>query len=189
MPASVVLKDLNLGYAGKVSRNPLNKVDAKFVKSILDGNGAQTLSNIPFGSAVVLNTDNTVSVFGQTGVGVATASATTFAGIAVAEVQQPFTYALGAAGGSPAGQYSPLAPCDRLTEGTIMVKTYETSLDAGGPVYIVTVAGTHTPIGTFVKTASTDSSTAVLLTGCSWVTGKIDSNSVAELSIRVAVTA
>ena len=40
MPGTVIGKSLNLGYAGKVSRNPMNKIDAKLVKSILDGNGA-----------------------------------------------------------------------------------------------------------------------------------------------------
>ena len=75
MPGTVIGQSLNLGYAGKISRNPNNKVNSRFVKSILDGNGAETLSAIPFGFAVVTNTDNTYSKFGQTGSGVTAAAA------------------------------------------------------------------------------------------------------------------
>ena len=96
MPGTVIGKSLSLGYAGKVSRNPSNKIDSKFVKSILNGSGVETLSPVPFGAALVLNTDNTVSLFGQTGSGVKSAAAAAFAGIAVAEVRQSMTYAYGA---------------------------------------------------------------------------------------------
>ncbi len=192
MPVSVVFKDLNLGYAGKISRNPMNKIGARFVKSILNGSGVQTLSNVPFGSALVLNGDNTVSLFGQTGSGVSSATAATFAGIAVAETQQAFSYATGAAGGSPAGYYQPTQAADVLLEGSCTVFLLENASPAavaGGPVYIVT-GGTVTtsPIGSFATSASTPSgATGVQLTNCSWTTGKVDANNIAELTIRYAV--
>lgn len=189
MSGTVIGKSLNLGWAGKISRNPMNKVDAKYVKSILDGNGDETLSAIPFGFAVVLNTDNTISKFGQTGSGVTSAAAAAFAGVAVAEVKQGMTYAVGANTGS--GSYEPKAMCDRLAVGTVAVFCKEGTPTAGGKVYIMTVAGDTAALGEFVATASPAGSgaTSVELTNCRWTTGKQDTSGITEMTILYPVTA
>lgn len=185
MPGATIGISLNLGFAGKVSRNPNNLITARFVKSILDVNGNETQPPIPFGAAVVLNTDNTYSLFGATGSGVASPTAANFAGIAVAEVKQVLTYGYGANTG--VGAYAPSEPADVLERGSCTVFVKEGTPTSGGAVYIVTAVGS-TPgvheIGDFVATASpADGSTTVQLTNCKWTTGKVDSNGIAELTI------
>ena len=189
MPGKVIGTTLNLGYAGKVSRNPMNKINNRFVKSILDGAGAETLAVVPFGYAVVLNTDNTYSKFGQTGSGVITAAAAAFAGVAVAEVKQVMTYGYGEQ--SIGGSYEPGMPCDVLDRGTLTVFCKEGTPTAGGKVYIMTVAGSAAAIGEFVATATPAGSgaTAVELTACRWVTGKQDASGICEMTILNPVTA
>ena len=188
MPTSAIGKDLNYGYAGKISRNPLNKITPRMVKSILNSSSVETMSNIPFGAAVVLNTDGTVSLFGQSGTGVSAATAANFGGIAVAEVQQTFSYSLGAGGGSANSGYVPSQPCDCLNEGSATVFMTEGTPTAGGAVYIVTVAGTTSPVGSLIATSTPEGSgaTAVQLPNCSWTTGKVDANGICEMTIRYA---
>lgn len=190
MPGQVIGTSLNLGYAGKISRNPMNKVNARFVKSILDGNGAETLSAIPFGFAVVTNVDNTYSKFGQAGAGVSTAVAANFGGVAVAEVKQTMTYSFGA--NTTAGQYEPNVACDVLQQGTVTVFCKEGTPTAGGKVYIMTVAGDNAAVGEFVATANPagQGATAVELPNCKWTTGKQDTSSgITEMTINYAVQA
>lgn len=189
MSGAVIGKSLSLGWAGKVSRNPMNKIGSKFVKSILDGSGAETLSAIPFGFAVVLNVDNTISKFGQAGAGVTAAAAAAFAGIAVAEVKQGMTYAVGA--NVSAGSYEPNAMCDRLEVGTATVFCKEGTPTAGGKVYIMTVAGSAAAVGEFVATDSPAGAgaTAVELPNCKWTTGKQDTTGITELTILYPVVA
>lgn len=187
MPGSVVGQSLNLGYAGKISRNVPYQVRNRFVKSILDGNGAETLSAIPFGFAVVTNTDNTYSKFGQSGTGVTAAAAAAFAGVAVAEVKQGMTLSFGA--NASAADYQPQQPCDVLQHGSVTVYCKEGTPTAGGKVYIMTVAGTNAAAGEFVATASPAGSgaTAVELTNCKWTSGKQDSSGITEMTIQYQV--
>lgn len=189
MPGTAIGVSLNLGFAGKISRNPGNKIDSKFVKSIKDGGGAETLSNVPFGFAVVLNVDNTVSKFGQAGTGVTAASAATFAGVAVAEVKQGMSYGYGANASS--AEYEPNMPLDRVVEGSVNVYCKEGTPTAGGAVYIMTVAGDDAALGEFVATASPAGSgaTAVELPNCKWTTGKINASKITEMTILRPVTA
>lgn len=186
MPGTVIGTSLNLGYAGKVSRNPMNMIGSRMVKSIVSS-GSETLSAIPFGKAAVLNTDNSVSLFGQTGTGVSAATLANFAGIAVGEVKQMTTY--GSVSG--AGQYEPGEPADILEMGscTIQLPTAGGTPVAGETVYIVTVAGTALAIGDFATTAAVtaDGATAVALTGTKFTTGKLDANRVCEISLTVRV--
>jgi len=185
MPGVVIGTSLNLGFAGKVSRNIDNIIGARAVKSIIS-NGAETLSAIPFGSAVVLNTDNTYSLFGQAGTGISAATAANFAGIAVAEVKQMTSYG----NVSGAGAYNPSEPCDVLQRGSTTVFCKEGTPTAGGKVYICTVAGTTAAVGDIIATATPAGSgaTAVELTNCRWATGKQDSATLlSEISILTRV--
>lgn len=188
MPGTVIGKSLNLGYAGKISRDIETVVSARFAKSILDGNGNETLPAIPFGSAVVLNTDNTYALFGATGSGVATASATTFAGIAAAEVKQITTY-----GTAATGSYTGTQSTDVISKGSVTVFCKEGTPVAGGAVYAVTVAATTggiSAVGDIIAQATpagTGSPATVLITNAKWTTGKLDANLIAELTLLTRV--
>lgn len=191
MPTTAIGKDLNYGYAGKVSRNPMNKITSRMVKSILNGSNVETASNVTFGHAVVINTDGTVSdwadaVNGLSGVSDATAA--NFSGVAVAEVQQTFSYGLGAGGASPAGYYVPAQAADVLNSGSATVFLPEGTPTAGGAVYIVTGGTTTTsPIGSFATAATTASgATGVALSNVTFTTGKVDSNNITEITLRYA---
>lgn len=183
MPGTVIGKSLNLGFIGNVSRNPWNVIVARTVKSILSGE-TETLSVIPFGKPTVLNVDGTVSLWGDTGVGVSAATAANFAGIAVAEVKQGTVYGSGQAGG-----YEPARKADALQFGSCTVKLNETlalgDIDAGTSVFIVDDAGTsvNVVVGDFVNSATPDGdSTAVEIPGLKFKTGKVDANNVVEVT-------
>jgi hypothetical protein len=181
MPGTVIQQSLNLGYSGKVSRNPMNKINSRVVKSILNGSGIETQPAIPFGAAVVTNADNTYSLFGATGAGVSTPTVANFGGIAVSEVKQSFTYGLGPNVGS--GQFEPNLPCDVLQAGTATVFCTEGTPTANGLVYIVTVAGTTSSVGSLVATPTPagTGATAVQLTNARWTTGKQDTSGITEI--------
>jgi hypothetical protein len=180
MPGTVIGKSLNLGYAGKVSRNALNQIGARFVKSILDGNGDETQPTIPFGFAVVLNVDNSYSKFGATGAGVSAPTAANFAGIAVGEVKQVLTY-----GTNDSGEYAPAQPADVLQAGSATVFCKEGNPTAGGKVYIMTVAGDNAAVGEFVATATPAGvgATAVEVPNAQWTTGKQDASGITEITL------
>ena len=183
MSGTVIGKTLGLGYAGKVSRNPMNKINSRFVKSILDGSGVETQDSIPFGFAVVTNTDNTYSKFGESGSGVSAATAANFGGVAIAEVKQSLTYGYGS--NASGGQYEPTTTCDVIQQGSVTVFCKEGTPTAGGKVYIVTVAGDTTGLGEFCATSTPAGSgaTAVELTNCHWTTGRQDADGICEMTL------
>jgi len=187
MPGTVIGKNLNLGYAGKVSRNPNNKINSRSVKSILDGEGNETLASIVFGAAVVTNSDNTYSTFGATGSGVSAPTVANFGGIAVSEVKQAMTYGFGANVSS--GQFEPNTPCDVLQMGTATVFCKEGTPTANGLVYLVTVTGTNSPIGSLVATSTPAGGAAVTLTNARWTNGKQDPSGIAEIVLLTQLNA
>lgn len=182
MPGGVIFQNLSLGFAGKVSRNPFTKINARQVKSVLDGNGLETQSAIPFGSPLVVNTDNTYSLFGESGSGVSAATLANFGGIAVSEVKQSMTYNYGA-DVSGNGQFEPNTPCDALQVGSTTIICTEGTPTANGLVYLVTVAGTTSPVGSFVATATPagDGATAIQLTNARFTNGKMDATGITEI--------
>lgn len=180
MPGTVIGKSLNLGYAGKRSRSAIDIVGARPVKSILSGS-TETMSAVPFGKGVVLNTDNTYSLFGQTGTGVSAATLANFGGVAVGEVKQMTTYG----NISGAGQYEPAEMCDVLQFGSCTVVLADGVPTAGGTVHICTVAGGAIAIGDFVaSTTPTGGGTAIALTGVEFKTNKKDANNVVEITMN-----
>lgn len=167
----VIGKTLNLGYPGTVSR----LADAIIENRPVD---ASATNGIAFGTPVVINSaNNTYEPFGASNV------AADFAGIAVREVKQGTDYLNSFAD----GVYSVQQPCDVLQRGSVTVTCTEGTPTAGGPVYIVTVAGTGavSAVGDLVATATPagTSSAAVELTNAQWKTGNIDANNTAELTI------
>lgn len=189
MPGTVIGTSLNLGYAGKVSRNPGNKINSRAVKSILDGTLKETQLSIPFGATVVTNADNTYSAFGATGSGVSTPVIANFGGIAVSEVKQAMTYGYGANVGT--GQFEPNAPCDVLQVGTATVFCVEGTPVANGLVYLVTVAGTTSAVGALIAIATPvgTGAAAVQLTNARWVSGKMDASGIAEIVLLTQLNA
>jgi hypothetical protein len=187
MPGTVIQKSLNLGYAGKISRNPYNKINSRPVKSILDGDAKETQPDIPFGACVVTNSDNTYSLFGASGTGVSTATVANFGGIAVSEVKQSMSYGYGANVGT--GQFEPNSPCDVLQQGTTTVFCTEGTPTANGLVYIVTVDGTTSKVGSLVATATPAGGTAVQLTNARWTTGKKDDSGITEITLLTQLNA
>jgi len=185
MPGTVIGKSLNLGYVGGVSRNPMNKITNRKVKSIVT-TGSETLASIPFGFAAVLNTDNSYSKFGDSGSGVANPTLANFAGVAVAEVKQATTYPTTSANGA----YAPGEPADVIQFGSVTVLLKDGTPTAGGTVHICTVAGGAIAVGDFVtSTGPTGGGTAIALTGTKFTTGKVDANGVCEITLTVVANA
>jgi hypothetical protein len=189
MPGTVIGKSLNLGYAGKISRNVDNIISARFVKSILDGGGVELQPKIPFGFPVVLNADNSFSKFGATGAGISAPTATNFAGFAVGEVRQIVSY-----DGTAAGEYVPAQTADVLERGslTVFVKDYaNVAPTAGGKVYICTAIGNGTlvvgDIYASVTPTGIGTGTVVELTNVRFTTGKVDANGICEISILTRI--
>ena len=190
MSGTVIGKSLNLGYAGKVSRNGLKEITARSSKSILDGNGAETLPDIAFGFPTVLNTDNTVSKWGASGVGVSAATVANFGGFAVAEVKQNVLY-----NSNAAGSYSPTQWVDTIVKGslTVFVKDYANNAPvANGQVYICSAVGNGTlSLGELYATATPTgigTGTVLSLTGVKFKTGKVDANGITEITLQSQVS-
>lgn len=169
MPGFVVGKSLNLGYPGNVSRS----ADAIITARVVSPDDAAA---IPFGSPVVLNTDNTYSLFG------ASSTAATFAGVAVREVKQSTDYF------SANGSYSPGQVCDVIERGSVTVVCNVGTPTAGGKVYVRITANGSIPAGVVGGfEAAADSTNTVEITNARWKTGKIDANNVAEITILTRV--
>lgn len=171
MPGSVIGKELNLGYAGTVSRSIDSIITPRVVKSKIN-NGIETEPNIAFGEPVALNSDNTYSRFGATG------TAATFAGIAIREVKQATDYY------AANGAYLPGEICDVIERGSVTVVCNAGTPTAGGKVYVRIAANASVPNGVIGQfEAAADGANTIEIPNARWKTGKLDSNKVAELTI------
>ena len=124
MPGSVIQLTMNFGYPGSYSRMPDDVVMNKPVKS--------DSADIKFGSAVILNGDNTFSAAD------ATLTSANFAGIAVREVKQAIVL------NADQGSYSALDPCDVLLRGNTVIKVARGTPAAGAAVLFRIVSGEAT---------------------------------------------
>lgn len=161
MPGTAIGKKLNYGYVGSISRS----IDAVTTNKLSKG-------AIPFGAPVVLNSDNTYSVFG------ATNTAADFVGIAVREVKQAIDYSTSASG------YYDKERTDALNRGTICIKVNNGAPTANGKVYIRIKENVAVPkgvVGGFEAVA--DGTNTVELSNVKFSTGNVDANSVAEVTI------
>jgi len=179
MTGSVIQLTMNFGYPGSYSRMPDDIVMNKPVKS--------DSANIAFGSAVILNADNTYSAGG------ATLTADNFAGIAVREVKQGIEYSTYGVVDEQ-GAYRPYDPCDVLLRGCTVIKmgagqTDHAAPSAGGQVYFrIAEDSTNAPdaeIGDFEVASTVDQdATVVALPNVVFTTGEVDANGVVEISIK-----
>lgn len=168
MSGTVIGKSMNYGYPGSVSRGADAIIANRPVKST-DANA------ITFGAAVILNADNTYSLFGAGGTFAA------FAGVAVREVKQSTSFVMT---GQGQAQYNPGDPCDVLERGSVTVTCNVGAPTAGGPVYLRTVANGAIPAGLVGGfEAAADGTNTVQVTSAQWKTGKIDANLTAELTL------
>jgi hypothetical protein len=128
----------------------------------------------------VLNTDNSYSRFGDTGTGVATATAVNFGGIAVRVVKQTVDYYNGV------GAYKPTEYADVINQGPVVVKVAAGTPVAGGAVYLRTVVNGTKKIGDFECDSVTSEN--LIMPNLAWTTGIVDSNGCAEVTIKTKVT-
>lgn len=124
MTGSVIQMTMNFGYPGSYARMPDDIVVNKPVKA--------GTADIPFGYAVMLNTDNTFQK------GDATLTAANFAGIAVREVRQALVL------NADQGVYAALTPCDVLARGNTVVKLARGTATSGGALLFRVVNGDAT---------------------------------------------
>lgn len=175
MPGAVVGKQMNLGYAGSISRLADAIVDNRILKSVLSA-GVETMAAVAFGEPVVLNSDNSYSRFGATG------TMATLAGIAVREVKQSTDYF----GGT--GAYNPGDATDVLVRGSMTVFCNNGTPTAGGAVYIRIAANATIPLGVIGQfEAAADGTNTLLISNMKWTTGQLDANKIAEVTITTIV--
>ncbi len=168
MPGYAIGLTLGYGFSGNVSRTPDCVIEAKPVATDSD--------RIYFGQPVVLNADNTFDAPTST-----TVTADNFAGVAIAEVRQNNSYPPD----NGNGFYEPDSMCDVIQRGVVTVNIQRGTPTAGGAVYVRTQLSTELPaavIGGFE--AQADGSQTVQLTNCSWYSGLVDANGMAELKIK-----
>lgn len=177
MTGSVIQLQMNFGWPGSYSRMPDDIVMNKPVKS--------TSADILFGSAVILNSDNTYSA------GDATLTADNFAGIAVREVKQGLLY--GTAGVmDEQGMYQPYDPCDVLLRGCTVIKlgagkTSFVNPTAGGSVlFRIAVDASAAPnakVGDF-EAGTAESGKTIALPNVVFTTGEVDENGCVEITLK-----
>ena len=160
MAGKVIGKTMNLGWAGKVTRDADCIIDSRIVNS--------SSAAIGFGDPVFLNTDNTVRKMAATDTTIAA-----FVGVAVSGVRQSINYA------TQLADYQPSSQCDILTRGSVMVAipaTVTTAPAAGGAVYLDVDNATYG----FTSDAGTAN---VAVTNAKFTTGIVDANRMVEITL------
>jgi len=172
MSGKAIGLSMGFGFAGGYSRTPDSIITAKPL--------ASNSANVPFGRAVALKTDNTYAS-GST----VTLTTANFAGVAVAEVKQLNTYLVGQ-DQSQAGYYAANEMTDVIQRGIVSVQVVHGTPTAGGAVYVRKVLNGAFPdeaIGDF--RADADSTNTIDVSAvCTWNTGLVDPNGIAELKIK-----
>lgn len=163
MPGKTIGITMNVGYAGTQSRT----ADAIIQNRIAAG-------DIKFGQAVTLTTDNKWELVK------AGTTAADVAGIAIREVVQANTF-------NPQSNpdYMKDTPCDVLTRGNCTVKCQRGTPVSGAAVYVRIAANATYPdavVGGFEATA--DSTNTIQVTNIEWTTGVMDSNNMAEVTVK-----
>lgn len=167
MPGQVIGTSMNAGFPGSFARNGDCVIFPRPVKT----------AAIPFGSGVILNTDNTVSKFG------AACAFANFVGVAAREVK---TMTAAYYPQPTIGQYEVGEICDVIERGSVSVVCNVGTPVAGGAVYIrITANGAIPPgvVGGFEYRADDDSGNCILITNAKWTTGFMDANKVSEITL------
>lgn len=163
-------KSLNLGFRGTISRQVWYIVTNRTIK--------EDTQPIAFGDPVILNEDNTVQSI-TSGV---TLTAENFAGIACREVKQMTAYR------SNEVDYLAYERCDVISLGSVTVLCGNGTPKAGSQVYIRIAenpAFPNSPVGGYE--AEADGANTIAIPGMAWKSGYIDSNRIAEVTMKVRV--
>lgn len=178
MPLSAIGLTLNMGYAGEPSvLNPQPITETHIV--------ASGSANIPFGSPVIQNTDNTVKMADST------FTAANFGGIASPTTKQLNNYTVPGTIGASGGFYAAGEAASIHKEGyfVVYVGFGASSVTAGGTVYVRKAVSSSVPssaaIGQFEATA--DGSTNVALTNVKFYTNHVDANGMAQVKMIYAI--
>lgn len=178
MTGSVIQLAMNFGYPGSYARTPDDIVMNKPVSG--------SSEDIKFGTAVILNANNTYSKAD------ATLTAENFAGIAVREVKQGLMYSTYGVVDEQ-GAYQAYDPCDVLLRGNTVVKlgagkTGAAAPTAGGKVAVRialdAVNASNALVGDFEVAPADDDENLVVLSNVVFTTGELDANRVVEISIK-----
>lgn len=159
---------MNFGYPGNYSRTPDDVVASRQLK----GDAA-----VPFGAAVVLNSDNTYSPVS------AATTAGQIAGIALRIVKQAVSYA-----NQNVSEYNPGEMMSALERGAATVVCNVGTPTAGGKVYIRVKANTSIAngvVGGFE--AAADTTNTIEVPNMRWTNGYLDATRIAEVTILTRV--
>lgn len=165
MPGKTIGISMNVGYAGTQSRT----ADAIIQSRIADG-------AIPFGMAVKLTAGNKWKL-------VATGdTAAVVAGVSVREVVQANTF-----DPQSNSDYLDKSPCDVMVRGNCTVKCQRGTPAAGSAVYVrITKNDTYPDavVGGFEAEADAVAANTIQVSNIEWTTGIVDSNGMAEITIK-----
>jgi hypothetical protein len=182
MPATVIpIPGIYLGFVGNISSEGFSLRSARQV------NPTDTL-NVAFGETFVLNPNNTYSSIASFIAAGNTVDDTTPFGIAASNVNINPTYNVQGTGGvfTPGGVYLPGAMMDGLVQGTINVYCANGTPEAGGAVYMRTVANPAIPAGLVGSLeAVADGGNSFEVTNLKWRTGFLEYDLVAQVTILV----
>lgn len=159
---------MNYGYAGNYARTPDDIVASRKLK----GETA-----VPFGAAVILNSDNTYSPVGEG------TTADQIAGIALRIVKQAISY-----NDQNFSQYNGGEMMSVLERGAVTVACNVGTPTAGGKVYVRVKANEGVIdgiVGGFE--AQADSTNTIEVPNMRWTNGYIDANRIAEVTILTRV--
>lgn len=163
MPGKTIGIALSKGWPGTQSRT---------ADAIIQCRVANT--NLDFGMAVMLTNDNKWTAVTDS------TQAAQVAGVTVREVVQANTYDPQSNNGYLTGRM-----CDVMVRGNMVVKCQRGTPKAGDAVYVrIKTNATYgdAVVGGFE--ASDDSGNVVQVTNIEWTTGEMDSNNVAEITIK-----
>jgi len=161
MPGKAIGMTLDFGYPGTYSRNP---------DCVIQNRPAS--GDIPFGAPLILNSDGTFSTFGEDN------TANDFVGVACRIVKQQTDYF------KEGVEYRNQEPTDAIMRGSVTVKITSGAPTAGSPVFVRVAENTASPdskVGDFV--AAADGTNTIQLSNAVFHTGKVDNNSVAEITV------
>lgn len=164
-------KEMPHGFAGSYARQPDMIVQTRPV-----GGTAGTTAAIPFGAALMYDSNGNAVLFGGTGT-----TAAKFVGVAGREIKSALTYM-----DQSTGAYAVGEACNVFQRGSINVKCQKGTAKMGGDVYARIAVTDATPsaiVGGFEAEAdATTAGNVVKLTNCQWG-GTADANGIAELVI------
>ena len=164
MPGMTIGTSLNRGFPGSFAAMPDDVIRSRVV--------SQASEAIPFGAAVMLNTDGTYALFATGG------TEENFAGIAVRAVKQSEQYL-----SQGAVDYKPEQQADVMLRGEISVVCAAGNPTANGDVYVRITENTGVGGAVGGLEATADGANTVLVPNLRWVSNMKDADNVTSVCI------